>query len=302
MNRRFCITIAAVGLLSAAAYAQQAPAPADKPFVEARGSVKPVPLPPGGPTPRMADGKPDFSGVWFPGPTGRANAWSVVPDQRVVEDPIPFQPWALEKYKAMSRTEVELYGNANVRCLPPGTPGMMTENPYAIRFLTKPGLFVHLIENNNRWRVVHTDGRPHKPKEEQEPLFNGDMVGKWEGDTLVIDTISVDERTWIRDGWFHSDELHVIERLPAALDELHRAPVHDRGSEGADEAVDVGVAQVFAVGPRRGPHRELLHQQRAGRAVPEAPREGKPGHRAERRGTARALIRPKQKRVSQAQE
>jgi hypothetical protein len=214
MSRVFCVAIAAIGLLSAATHAQQAPVqPEDKQFVEARGSVKPVPLPPGGPTPRMADGKPDFSGVWFPGPTGRANAWSVVPDQRIVEDPIPFQPWALEKYKAMSRTEVELYGNANVRCLPPGTPGMMTENPYAIRFLTKPGLFVHLIENNNRWRVVHTDGRPHKPKEEQEPLFNGDMVGKWEGDTLVIDTISIDERTWIRDGWFHSDQLHVIERF-----------------------------------------------------------------------------------------
>jgi hypothetical protein len=213
MNRLCCVTIVALGLVSAAASAQQAPAQPDKEFVEARGSVKPVPLPPGGPTPRMSDGKPDFSGVWFPGPTGRANAWSVVPDERVVENPIPFQPWALEKYKAMSRTEVELYGNANVRCLPPGTPGMMTENPYAIRFLTKPGLFVHLIENNNRWRVVHTDGRPHKPKEEQEPLFNGDMVGKWEGDTLVIDTISIDERTWIRDGWFHSDELHVIERF-----------------------------------------------------------------------------------------
>jgi hypothetical protein len=213
MNRVFGVAIAAVGLLSAAAHAQQAPAQPEKEFVEARGSVKPVPLPPGGPTPRMADGKPDFSGVWFPGPTGRANAWSVVPDQRIVEDPIPFQPWALEKFKSMSRTEVELYGNANVRCLPPGTPGMMTENPYAIRFLTKPGLFVHLIENNNRWRVVHTDGRPHKPKEEQEPLFNGDMVGRWEGDTLVIDTVSIDERTWIRDGWFHSDELHVIERF-----------------------------------------------------------------------------------------
>ena len=184
-----------------------------KTFVEARGSVKPVPLPPGGPTPRMTDGKPDFSGVWFPGPTGRANAWSVVPDERVVEDPIPFQPWALEKYKSMSRTEIELFGNANVRCEPPGTPGMFTENPYAIQFVLKPGLFVHLIENNNRYRVVRIGGRQHKPPEEREPLFNGDMIARWEGDTLVIDTISIDERTWIRDGWFHSDALRVIERI-----------------------------------------------------------------------------------------
>ena len=209
MKTRISVTFAIVCLVTAAAGAQDQ----NRDFVEARGSVKPVRLPPGGPTPRMTDGKPDLSGVWFPGPTGRANAWSVVPDERVVEDPIPFQPWAKEKYDAMSRTETELFGNANVRCLPPGTPGMMTENPYVHQFITKPGQFVQLIENNNRWRVVHTDGRAHKPKEEQEPLFNGDMVGKWEGDTLVIDTVSIDERTWIRDGWFHSADLHVIERF-----------------------------------------------------------------------------------------
>jgi hypothetical protein len=207
--QRLICALAAVGLLSVAAAAQDPP----KTFIEARGSVKPVPLPPGGPAPRMADGKPDFSGVWFPGPTGKANAWSIVPDEPVKEDPIPFQPWALEKYNAMSRTEKELFANANVQCLPPGTPGMFTENPYAIQIVTKPGLLVHLIENNNRWRVVHTDGRAHKPKDELEPLFNGDMVGRWEGDTLIIDSISIDTRTWIRDGWFHSEQLHVVERL-----------------------------------------------------------------------------------------
>jgi hypothetical protein len=207
--RHICAGLALVGLLSAAAAAQDPP----RTFIEARGSVKPMPLPPGGAPPHMADGKVDFSGVWFPGPTGKANAWSVVPDERVVEDPIPFQPWAQQKFDAMSRTEKELFANANVQCRPPGTPGMFTENPYAIQLITKPGLFVHLIENNNRWRVVHTDARPHKPKEDQEPLFNGDMVGRWEGDTLIIDSISIDTRTWIRDGWFHSDELHVIERI-----------------------------------------------------------------------------------------
>jgi hypothetical protein len=201
------VLLAMTGLLSGTAAAQE------KPFVEARGSVIPVPLPPGGPPPRMTDGHVDLSGVWFPGPTGKANAWSTERQAPIPEDPIPFQPWAQEKYDSMSRTEVELYGNANVRCLPPGTPGMFTENPYLIQISTKPGQFIHLIENNNRWRVVHTDGRGHKPPEAYEPLFNGDMVGRWEGDTLIIDTISIDERTWIRDGWFHSDALHVIERI-----------------------------------------------------------------------------------------
>jgi len=74
MKTYICVTLAAVGLLSAGVAAQDPPA--GKQFIEARGSVRPVPLPPGGPTPRMADGKPDFSGVYFPGPTGRATSWT----------------------------------------------------------------------------------------------------------------------------------------------------------------------------------------------------------------------------------
>jgi hypothetical protein len=73
---------------------------------------------------------------------------------------------------------------------------------------------VHLIESDNAWNVVHTDGRPHKKAEDLEPLYNGDQTGHWEGDTLVIDTISLDERTWInQSGWFHSDQAHIIERI-----------------------------------------------------------------------------------------
>ena len=181
-------------------------------FVEARGSVKPVKLPPGGPTPRMADGHPDLSGVWFPGPTGKANAWSVEPEARVKQDPIPFQPWAEAKYRSLTRVDLEL-SSANVNCTPVGTPGMFTDNAYVHQISTKPGQLIHLIENNNRWRVIHTDGRPHKPADEQEPLFYGDQTAHWEGDTLVIDSISIDERAQIQDGWFHSDQLHVIERL-----------------------------------------------------------------------------------------
>jgi hypothetical protein len=211
MRTHVTVLLAATCLLAsaAAAIAQQQ----EKTFIDARGNVTPVPLPPGGPPPRMADGHVDLSGVWFAGPTGKANAWSVVPDTPLKEDPIPFQPWADAKIKSMTRTEQQL-GNAQVACRPLGVPGMFTTNPYPHQIFMRPGMFVHLIESNNNWRVVHTDGRSHKPKEEQEPLYMGDSVGRWEGDTLVLDTVSIDERTWIQgNGWFHSDQVRVIERL-----------------------------------------------------------------------------------------
>ena len=108
--------------------------------------------------------------------------------------------------------ELEL-SSANVNCTPVGTPGMFTDNAYAHQIVMKPGLFVHLIENNNRWNAVYIDGRPHTAKEELEALFYGDQTARWEGDTLVIDSISIDTRAQIRDGWFHSEDLHVIKRL-----------------------------------------------------------------------------------------
>ena len=184
----------------------------NKTFVEARGNVRPVPLPPGGPPPRMSDGHVDLSGVWFAGPTGKANAWSVVPDAPVKQDPIPFRPEVAAKIKNLTRAELEL-GNAQVACRPLGVPGMWTTNPYPHQIIMKPDLFVHLIESNNNWRVVRLGAR-HKPKEEQEPLYMGDTATRWEGDTLVLDTISIDERTWIQgNGWYHSDQVRVIERL-----------------------------------------------------------------------------------------
>src|SRR5436190_22401732 len=216
--RRIGVTLAGTCALSIALVAQQRQQPAqqpqpDKTFVDARGSVKPVPLPPGGAPPRMSDGHVDLSGVWFSGPTGKANAWSTVPDEPLKEDPVPFRPEAAAKIRGMSRTEREL-NSPGVRCTPVGTPGMWTINPYPHQLITSPGLYVHLIESDNAWNVVHTDGRPHKGKADLEPLYNGDQTAHWDGDTLVVDTISLDDSTWINaSGWFHSDQAHVVERI-----------------------------------------------------------------------------------------
>lgn len=208
MRHRLAVVLAATCLLSLPAGAQEQ----EKTFVEARGNVKPVPLPPGGPPPRMSDGHVDFSGVWFSGPTGRANAWSVVPDQPRKEEPVPFRPEVAAKLKAMTRSELEL-GRAQVTCQPLGVPGMWTDNPYPHQIVMKPNLFVHLIESNNNWRVVRLD-KPHRPLEEREPLYMGDTASRWDGDTLVLETISLDTRAWIQgNGWYKTDKTKITERL-----------------------------------------------------------------------------------------
>jgi hypothetical protein len=176
---------------------------------------KPQSAPKGGPTPRTADGHPDLSGVWFPGTAGGFTFNPALRKQfdskATPEEPPPFQPWAAAKIKAMTSTDYEL-GRASVNCLPRGVPGMFLIDPYPFQLVQTPGLFIQLDELNNNWRVVHTDGRAHNP--EPDPAFNGDEVGHWDGDTLVIDVIGIDERTWNNfTGWFHSDQEHVVERI-----------------------------------------------------------------------------------------
>ena len=186
-----------------------------KPSEPGAAKSKPQSVPKGGAAPRTADGHPDFSGVWFPGTAG---GFSFNPALRrqfdpkaTPEEPPPFQPWAAAKIKAMTTTDFEL-GRASVNCMPRGVPGMFLIDPYPFQLVQTPGLFVQLDELNNNWRVVHTDGRPHNP--EPDPSFDGDEVGHWEGDTLAIDVIGIDERTWNNfTGWFHSDQEHVIERI-----------------------------------------------------------------------------------------
>jgi hypothetical protein len=186
-----------------------------KPSEPGAAKAKPQSVPKGGPAPRATDGHVDLSGVWFPGTAGGFSFNPVLRKQfdakATPEEPPPFQPWAAAKIKAMTTTDYEL-GRASVNCMPRGVPGMFLIDPYPFQLVQTPGLFVQLDELNNNWRVVHTDGRAHNP--EPDPSFDGDEVGHWDGDTLVIDVIGLDERTWNNfTGWFHSDQEHVIERV-----------------------------------------------------------------------------------------
>ena len=148
-------------------------------------------MPPGGPAPRLADGHPDFTGLWLPNSAGQgvSGRYGVDPAARRQFDPkatpeeLPsFQPWAAAKIKAMTATELEL-SKSSVNCMPRGVPAIWLQNPYGTMLVHKPGLFVQLFEVLNNFRVIPTDGRPHAKY--PEPLFHGDNVGRWEGDTLL---------------------------------------------------------------------------------------------------------------------
>jgi hypothetical protein len=177
------------------------------------------PEPPGGPAPRTPDGHPDLSGVWYPNSAGtefQIAYLSASPgeeaarsqlDPKAPPDERPsFKPGMAAKYRVPPATD---YGE----CSQAGTPLTGGNFTFPIQLIQTPGLLLLLDEYPMDYRVIRTDGRPH-PKD-PDPSFNGNSVGHWEGDTLVIDTIALDTRraNGGAPGWFHSDQEHVIERL-----------------------------------------------------------------------------------------
>jgi hypothetical protein len=90
-----------------------------------------------------------------------------------------------------------------------------------------PIVFLYQVNSGNTFRLVPTDGRPHDPN--ADLLYYGDSIGRWDGDTLVVDSIGFIDETWLGIyGWFHSDKLHVVERLSRVGDTLrYQATIED---------------------------------------------------------------------------
>ena len=154
-----------------------------------------------GPVPRSADGKPDLSGVFSAASAGG-------PGQR--PERISFQPWAEEKNKQFIARK--LVDEPTARCLSAGIIRLTTVPFFPLQFVQTPGQLVILYEWDHFFRVIPTDGR--KQTEDPDPLMSlGYSVGRWEGDTLVVDVVGLSDYTWIEgNGGVHSDALHIIER------------------------------------------------------------------------------------------
>ena len=96
-------------------------------------------------------------------------------------------------------------------CLPVG-PARGIQAPMPFQIVQSPGLTVILFEYQRTFRLVYTDGRAH-PKD-MDPEWFGHSIGKWEGDTFVVDTVGIEPRTWLDTaGHEHSDQLHIVERF-----------------------------------------------------------------------------------------
>jgi len=228
MKRRFrhctgAAFIVASLCISSTAAAQNSPGQGGKyPGPIIGGFDKVRALPPGGPTPRLEGGHPDLTGRYYPNHAGRMLEGAYPIDRAIFrqydpngtpEQPPVFNPGMDAKYKSPVP-----YGT----CDQAGTPSSITmqESQHApIELIQSPARLVVLAEYPLTVRIIHTDGRPH-PKD-PDPSFNGDSTAHWQGDTLVVDAIAIDER--MRNvgagfpgeagAWLHSEQEHIVERF-----------------------------------------------------------------------------------------
>jgi hypothetical protein len=210
-------------------------------------------------TPRLPDGRPDLNGTWIPEGGGRGGQAVVkLPDGSVcvtncadLLPPAPaaagrgapgpagpgrggpggagaapdfpkYKPEYLAKVKELNDNQVKL--DTLLRCQAPGVPRIGP--PDKIVQTAREVVFLYDDGNGAFFRIVPTDGRGHRPP---WPTYLGDAIGTWDGDTLVVETISLNDETWLADnGAFHTKDLKVVERLRRTGNKLeYRATSHD---------------------------------------------------------------------------
>ena len=172
-----------------------------------------------GSVPRMADGHPDLSGVWWGGAdVGGRRPGGSGPGRPAAAGGAPppsftslYKPSAVEHAKTLSDQDdptlqcvSTAFGTLNVRLWNVGAVGQIVATPKIV---------VLLSETFHDYQLVPTDGRPHR--EDQPPTYRGDAVGRWDGDTFVVDVTNFTDDTWMSaEGRvsFHSDALHIVER------------------------------------------------------------------------------------------
>ena len=192
--------------LGSGVHAQQGGAP----------TAAPATSPSAEPAPRMADGRPDLSGVWWTGGDvgGRGINFGRGLGRGAAAGPTfssLYTPAAAAATKKLGDND-----DPTLKCIPTafGTLNVSLFDVGAVgQIVSTPKFVVMLTETYHGFRLVPTDGRPHR--EDVPPSYRGDSVGRWDGDVFVVDTRNFNEDAWI---WAegrvspHSDQLRIVER------------------------------------------------------------------------------------------
>jgi hypothetical protein len=176
--------------------------------------------------PRTPYGQPDLSGHWN---RARVTSDNIEEHGEVVGDPggkslivdppdgkIPYQPWALAK----RQDNAQHYIAPQALCFQPAAPrGAYAPGGYQILQTRESVVFLHDFAHS--YRVIHTDGRPHVPPNVRMAM--GDLRGRWDGDTLVVDSRNFTGKSWFdNEGNFASADVHIVERWTLiAADAIH---------------------------------------------------------------------------------
>ena len=170
--------------------------------------------------PYLPDGHPDFGGIWMAATLSaafnveeHAASYGTPAGPSVIVDPpggkLPYLPGMRERaIDNDQHRERDPVGQCHMH----GVPRVMFP-PFPLEVVQDGDYVVILTETEHGVRIIPTDGRPHDPKK-IETTYMGYGVGKWEGDTLIVDSISFVDSTWLgRGGFIHSDNMHVIEKF-----------------------------------------------------------------------------------------
>ena len=201
---------------------------------EALAALKPVSSnQPARPTPRWPDGQPRLgappgeTGYWGrPSSTGlmetganlEMDSNGLLKNIRDIDKVAPFQRWARDLYEYRQRSFLK-DDPAFLYCKPPGALRQF-QMPYGNQFLedkTFGRIFLMAGGGNHDWHFIYTDGRPQQGElrgNDTNPLYYGNARGRWEGDTLVVDSKGFNEKFWFSNGGLpHTEQLHLIERF-----------------------------------------------------------------------------------------
>lgn len=142
---------------------------------------------------------------------------------------VPFQDWSRALYQYRT-SKTDLYPPL-VRCKPAGGPGFFNAPGFDIVDVPElQSIFILNIAGPHSWRVIHMDGRSHPAG--LRPTFLGHSIGRWEGDTLVIDTVGFNEKQWLAGSFPTTAQLHLTERIsrPNLRTLSYEATIDDSGA------------------------------------------------------------------------